>query len=484
MNQQRFGFVILGIFFGKFVSLLNSGTVTVAIPYIMESMNIDVSTAQWVVTGFMLAMGTIAPIVAYLGEKFSFKGLYVYALTGLVISSLLCGLSWGSGSLVAFRILQGLCCGAIVPATMTIIYQTVEKSKQPMAISLWSAASMLAPAIGPTLGGLLTQYFGWKSLFFMNIPFGLLAIVLAVIFIPKQEGKKSKSLDTLGLITSTIASTFLMIYASQGNKIGWLSGFGLAYLFTGLFSLLIFVWRELTTKTPMLNLKVLKHPTFTYGTVVNCLLNIGLYGGSFLVPIFMIQVQGVSSLTVGLVMLPGVVVMIITNLVCGKLYHKLKPIWLLLGAIGSLTIGSLVFTRLSLTTTIAFVLLGQFLRYAGLGFAPGITNLSMSTIPPAESGHASSILNWSRAFFASLALGIFSAVYEGRIQTHLAEMNSVADNSVVVKLAAVSAMNETFMLATLIMGTAFPVIFLLKKSLLKSRDKFPLEKDMLYEKTC
>lgn len=468
VKQQSFRLIIFGIFLGQFVSVLSSGTVVVALPNIMASMKMDVNTAQFVVTGFMLAMGIVAPLVAYLGDKFSFKGLFVFALVGFVISSLLSGLSWNSSSLIAFRILQGLCTGVISPAAMTIILQSIEKSRQPMAISLLSSASMMAPALGPTVGGYLTQYFGWRSLFFMNIPIGVLALILAVTLIPKQKGQKNKSLDVSGLITSVTASTFLMIYISMGNTIGWLSGIGVLCLLMGLLSLLIFIWRELTAKTPLLNLRVFKYPSFTLGTIVNCLVNIGLYGGTFLVPIFMINILGATSFTVALLMLPGAILMVITNLVCGKLYHKTQPAWILLSGVVLVTFATLAFTHISLATTYSFIVSGLLLRYAGLGLAtPAIINLSMSAIPAGDSGHAAALLNWTRTLFASLAIGVYSSIYAGRTQTHLAVLRaSLSQSDVhVQKIAEVSAMNETFLAAAVVMFAAVPVIFLLKMSL-------------------
>lgn len=462
--REGFWFIILGIFFGNFVALLNSGTVTVALPFIMKELQIDVSIVQWIVTGYLLAMGMIVPLVGFLGDRFSYKRLYVAALIGFVLTSALCGFSWNISSLITFRILQGIFSGIVLPTTMTIIYQAIEKEKQPLAISLWSVAAMFAPAVGPTLGGFLTQYFGWKALFFMNLPIGILAIGLAIFFIPTFKLQESKSLDILGLIAAMILSISLMIYFSQGNKIGWLSERGIFWLLSGLVSIMVFIWRELTAKTPLLNIRVFKYSAFTFGTVVNCLLNIGLYAGTFLVPIFMNNALGASSLSVGLVMFPGTVLMILTSLLCGRYYYKIQPVWLLLTGVMLLTIATWEFSHLSVTTTYTFIVCWLLFRYAGLGFATtSITSLSMNDIPKSDVGHASSILNWLRSVFASLAIGVFSSIYSARTQTHLSELSNVSVKSTIQQSASVLAMNDTFLTATFIMIAAIPFIFLLKR---------------------
>ena len=140
----------------------------------------------------MIAIGTIAPVVSYLGNKVGYKNLFVYGLIGLTVFSALCGYSWNIGSLITFRILQGICSGLIQISTMTIIYQSVKKEKQSMAISYWTISIMVAPAIGPTLGGLVVNSFGWEALFFSIVPIGVIAVICAVLFIPSSKDSKNR----------------------------------------------------------------------------------------------------------------------------------------------------------------------------------------------------------------------------------------------------------------------------------------------------
>ncbi|WP_284240678.1 MDR family MFS transporter [Paenibacillus glycanilyticus] len=460
----------MAIFFGNFSSILNSGTVTVALPFMMKDLHADLNDTQWVTTGFMLAMGSIAPIVGYLGDKISYKRLYMYALVGFLICSVLCGCSWNIGSLIFFRILQGLFCGAILPATLTIVYQAVPAEKQALGISLWSVASMFAPAIGPTLGGLLTEYYGWKAIFFMNIPLAILAIVLASRYLPMQQVKKGGTLDYAGLITVVTGSTSLMMYFTQGNKIGWFSGWGWTWISLGVISIAVFIWRELTATTPLLNLRVFQYATFTWGIIVNCILTIGLYAGAFLLPIYMENALGSSSLTVGLMMLPGALLMIVASLLSGRLHGKIRPEYPLLGGAFLLIIATWAFSRLSLTTSYAFIIGWMICRYVGLGFSsPNIMTLSMSAVPKESTGHASAITNWLRQVIASFAIGIFSSIYSVRTQSHLTELSAKGEVKTSLReTASVLAMNDTFIAACIVTVLAIPFIVILSS---RSRSK-------------
>lgn len=164
-NTESFTPIIIAIFLGSFLSILNMSTINVAIPEIMRNFQTDLNSVQWTLTGFILATGIIAPITGYLGDKFSYKYLYFFSLLGFTLFSGLCAFAWSISSLIGFRILQGVFCGLIMPTTMAIIYQVIAKEKQALAMSIWSISATLAPALGPTLSGWLIQTLGWKWIF-------------------------------------------------------------------------------------------------------------------------------------------------------------------------------------------------------------------------------------------------------------------------------------------------------------------------------
>ena len=214
---------MIALFFGSFFSTLASSTINIALPVLQRDFNTDLNTIQWVMTGFMLAMGTIAPVTGYFGERFSYKLLYVFSLAGFTLASVFCALSNTVATLIAFRTLQGVFCGVIVPSAMAVIYQVIPREKQAVAIGIWSASAMLAPAIGPTLSGWILEHVSWHWIFWMNLPIGIIAIIMVQLFMPYYRMKVPQSFDGIGFITVIASSASILIALSQGRAWGWTS---------------------------------------------------------------------------------------------------------------------------------------------------------------------------------------------------------------------------------------------------------------------
>ncbi|WP_102692111.1 MDR family MFS transporter [Rummeliibacillus pycnus] len=459
-EKDSFIFIIVAIFLGNFLAFINSGTVNVALPSIMRELHTNLNSVQWIVTGFMLATGTIAPVVGFLGNKFGYKQLYVYALIGLTVSSALCGFAGNIITLIIFRTLQGVCSGLIQVATMTIIYQSVKKEKQAMAISLWTVSVMVAPAIGPTLGGLLTNSFGWKALFFSCVPVGIIATLCASFFIPSGVKEKTAALDFLGLLTVVIGNVSFLLYFTNGPELGWFSVSAVTLLVVGIIGMVLFIWRELTVKEPLLNLRVLKYPKFLLGTLLNCLISIGLYSSVYLIPLFLEEAQGASSFVSGVVMLPGALLMIAVTIITGKFNNKFDPGWFVLGGAILLSVATWAFSGLKMNTTVTTITLFMVIRYIGVGLATSpIATISMSVIPPELVGHATSIANWLRQAVAALSIAVFSSILAIRTQTHIAELKAHKVGEALKQGAFLLASNDTFLVAFIILVFSIPLSF-------------------------
>lgn len=305
-NNKNISFwpIMIAIFVGTFVCVLASTTINIALPILGNEFKAELSTVQWTLTGFLLATGTLAPTVGYLGEKISYKKLFLYSLIGFTVASGLCAIAWDINSLIVFRIVQGAFCGLIIPVTMTIVYQVIPKEKQAFAISLWGLAASLAPAFGPTISGWLLQSFAWEWLFIINIPVGIIAIFLVAKYIPYYRLSVPKSFDLLGFITVIIGSASLLLAFGQGHSWGWGSNKVISLFIVGSISLILFIIRELTTKTPLLNLRVFRNGCYTLSLIITNILTISLYAGTLLAPVFLQKVQGVTAIDTGLLLLP------------------------------------------------------------------------------------------------------------------------------------------------------------------------------------
>jgi len=466
LQQVRFWPIMIAIFFGSFVAILSMSTINIAIPILSDHFHSDLSKIQWTITGFMLASGTIAPITGYLGERFSYKLLYATALAGFTVFSFLCAVAWDAPSLIAFRIAQGAFSGLIMPATMTIVYQVIPREKQPIAISLWSLSAMMAPAIGPTLAGWLLQNWSWHWLFLMNVPVGIIAILLVFKLIPYYRLSVPKKFDLLGLLTVIVSSLSLLVAFSQGHAWGWTSGKVIGLFALGILVLLLFIWRELRVETPLLNIRVLSNSRYTLTLIISSIVTISLYSGTFLTPIFLQNIQHITPLDTGLILLPASLVMALSMPIVGKLYSIVGPRILIFIGISLIAIGTLTLSWLSVDVSRGYIVFWMIVRNLGIAFATmPSSNAGMEQIPRTLSGHATSISNWVRNVFGSFAIALFTSVLSTQTATHAKDLASsgLKDKVQIGMQSFTMSVNDVYLLATFIVLAALPLSLFIGK---------------------
>ncbi|REE91422.1 EmrB/QacA subfamily drug resistance transporter [Paenibacillus taihuensis] len=458
--------IMIAIFFGSFISTLNISTINIAIPVLSEHFHASLSTIQWTLTGFMLAMGTFAPITGYFGERFSYKRLYIFALSGFMAASICCALAWSPESLIVFRIMQGAFSGLITPATMAIVYQVIPREKQPMAISFWAASSMLAPAIGPTFSGWLLDNVSWHWLFWVNVPIAAIGIMLVIPFIPYYRLNVPKSFDFIGFITVIISSASLLVALSNGHTWGWTGGKTLALIAIGAVFLLLFIWRELTCETPLLNLRVFRISRYTISLTLTSIVTISLYSGTFLSPVFLQNIQHVSPLDTGLILLPASLAMALMTPIVGKLFTRIGPRPLLIIGVLLMAGGTLPLSWLSVDIPHGYILFWMIVRNLGISFAMmPASNAGMEAVPKQFSGHASSLTNWIRNVLGSFAIAVFTTLLSSRTVDHgkdLAKAGASDPTSIKI-MAFTMSVNDVYLIATIIVIVALPVAFFIPK---------------------
>ncbi|NHN30860.1 DHA2 family efflux MFS transporter permease subunit [Paenibacillus agricola] len=467
LQEVKFWPIMIAIFFGSFITVLSSSTVTIAIPQLQEHFATDLHLVQWTMTGFMLAMGTISPVAGYLGEKFSYKRLYFTALIGFTLASLLCALSWNIQSLIAFRIVQGIFSGLIMPATMTIIYQVIPRDKQAMAISLWGLSAMLAPAIGPTLAGVLMAMGGWQWLFIMNIPIGVIATAMVMWLIPFYRLNVPKSFDLPGLVTVFISSISLLVAFSQSGSWGWTDWKTVTLFIVGGIVLILFIWRELTVKEPLLNIRVLTNGRYTLTLIITTIITISLYSGTFLTPIFLQNIQHVSPLDTGLILLPASLAMALTMPIVGKFYSVVGPRLLMTIGIVLVIVGTFALTKLTIDISYMYILIWMMVRNVGIAFTMmPASNAGMEQISPMLSGHASSLSNWIRNVFGSFSIAIFTSLLGtfGSREAAAILQSGVQDAAQIQLLSFTASVNDVYLVATVIAILAVPLTLMVRKN--------------------
>lgn len=465
-NKILFWPIMIAIFFGNFVSVLSTTTINIAVPLLMDHFNSSLNTMQWMVTGFMLATGVSAPLAGYLGGRFSYKRLYLFALSGFTLFSLLCAIAWDPTSLIVFRMLQGSCSGLIMSCTMTIIFQVIPGERRPFAVSLWSLSAMVAPAIGPTFSGWLLQYASWHWLFLINIPIGIIAIILTVILIPYYRMNVPKSFDIPGFVTVVFGSLSLLIAFSQGHSWGWSDWKTLSLIGIGLVLIILFIFRELRADVPLLNLRVFRNRRFTAMLSIYSIVTVAMYAGTYLTPLFLQTAQGVTTLKTGLILLPSSVLLALLSPVVGKIYPRFGPVKLVSAGIVFIFLGLFMMSRLHLNVSNSFIMWAMVVRNLGIGLAnvPSST-ASMEEIPVEWSGHATSITNWIRNVLSSLAIAVFTSLLSSRTVLHTSELASsgVTDTESIRLLSFTMGVNDVFVVASIIVLCGLPLMFLLRK---------------------
>ncbi|OMD77657.1 MULTISPECIES: MDR family MFS transporter [Paenibacillus] len=465
-SKIHFWPIMIAIFFGNFVSVLSTTTINIAVPLLMDHFNTSLNTMQWMVTGFMLATGVTAPLAGYLGGRFSYKRLYLFALMGFTMFSLLCALAWNPTSLIVFRMLQGSCSGLIMACTMTIIFQVIPGERRPFAVSLWSLSAMVAPAIGPTFSGWLLQYASWHWLFLINIPIGIIAVILTLTLIPYYRMNIPKSFDIPGFLTVVLGSLSLLTAFSQGNSWGWTSWKTLSLILLGVVLLVLFVLRELKAEVPLLNLRVFRNRRFTAMLSIYSLVTIAMYAGTYLTPLFLQTVEGATTLKTGLILLPSSILLALLSPIVGKLYPKFGPVKLISAGILFIFIGLFMLSRLQTNISYSFIMWAMVVRNLGIGLAnvPSST-ASMEEIPVEWSGHATSINNWVRNVLSSLGIAVFTSLLSSRSLLHSKELiSSGASNTDSIRLLSFTmGVNDVFVVGSIIVLFGFPLMFLLRK---------------------
>lgn len=461
-KKATFWAVMFPLFLGVFLSSFNTSAINIALPSFMETFNTSLESVKWILTGFMLATGVACPLAGYLGEKFSCKRLYLIALIGFTLSSVLCSFSVNIFVLVAFRILQGIFSGLIIPTTMTIIYQVISREKQALAVSLWSMASMLAPALGPTISGWLVQYYNWKAIFMVNVPIGIIAIILVIRFIPKYNLSNDSSFDFVGLTAVVILSLSMLVAFSEGSAWGWTSPQIIILLAISIISMAIFIRRELKVSSPALDIRLFKYSKYTVSIIAISIVTMALYAGTLLTPLYLQNTQHISTLETGLILLPPSLVMALMMPIVGTLYSRIDPRIIIGIGICFMALGSWKMSNLAYDTSHLYIIFWMTVRYIGISFSTmPITNSGMSIIPKSLSGHASSINNWIRQVSSSLAIGVFSSLLVMRTSFHTNEL--VNNTSLLQEKAFTMGINDIYFISTVIVLIGLPLSFMLKK---------------------
>ena len=410
-EERRKWWTLAAVSFGLFMIMLDNTVVNVALPAIQEDLGANLSELQWIVTGYALSFAALMLIGGKLADAFGRRRLFVLGILLFTLASLWCGLADSSEMLIAARIVQGVGAALMNPATLSIIAATFAPKERGMAIGIWAGVSALALAIGPLVGGLLTQHLSWHWIFFVNIPIGAIAIAASYLLITESKDSTHESLDLPGLATSALGLFALTYGLIEGNSYGWSSARIVGSFVVAVVSLAAFVLIERRRRSPMLDLSLFRSGTYVGANVAMLLVALSMFGVFFFVSLYMQNVLGYSAVQAGAAFLPMTVLIILVAPVAGKLSDKYGSRWLMTIGMVLLGVQLLNLSQLSVDSTF-WKLLPGFL-VGGLGMAITMTPTAAAAtraVPVEKSGVGSAVLNAMRQVGGSVGIALMGAI--------------------------------------------------------------------------
>jgi len=312
---------------GTFMAVLDSTIVNVGLPKIMASFGVGLDKIEWVATAYMLAMAVTLPTSAWLADRFGYKRIYFMGLFFFTLGSLLCGMSGNEDTLILSRIIQGFGAGTIQPLGMAIITREFPLKQRGIALGFWSVAAAASVSFGPLIGGYLVDNFSWQLIFFVNIPIGIGAMLFTILIQREYINKMVRTFDFVGF-ASIVTFVPLLLYAlSQGNAAtnseGWHAPYVLLCFAVAAIALTVFITQELTTKHPLIDLRLLKNFNFGMSNLIMIIFSMGMFGSTFLLPLYLQNSLGYSALQAGAVFLPVGIIQGIMSPISGSLANKM-----------------------------------------------------------------------------------------------------------------------------------------------------------------
>jgi EmrB/QacA subfamily drug resistance transporter len=489
--------VLLTVVIGTFLGRLDQTIVNLAIPKIINDFSITVTAAAWIATAYIIANAIFVPIWGKLGDTLGRKKIYVLGFTIFIIGSILAGLSWNLSSMIVFRVIQAIASSADYPTAMAIIAITFRNPKErAQALGIWSSSFASASVFGPLIGGPLIDIFGWRSVFLVNLPVGLLGLFMALAYIHESKSDhKTVNFDWWGATTLGAALAFLVMILDQGKSWGWNSGASWLCYLAIVVSSALFYWIEKRHPEPIVDFGFFKNRTFNGALLNNFIVFMGMMGSVFAIPIFAQTFLGYDATQSGYLFIPMGLCIPLSAIVLGRtLLAKYPPrsviFWGTLGAAISFYFLSWIDPRSGAWAIIwPLSLMALFM---GSGMAQR-TNLIAAAVPPSEIGVASSILALVRNIGGAFGIAIFGTLIQIFTERNVLAIarNSIinattpAEHATAIALislkAQVSAYSEVYIVAAFVVALGAFAIFMVKKTPAGSEMKLTKEQEAAME---
>ncbi|WP_067729674.1 DHA2 family efflux MFS transporter permease subunit [Oceanobacillus damuensis] len=474
------GPIIFVMVLGAFVAILNQTLLNVALPVMIVDMGMTANAAQSLTTIFMLVNGILIPITAFLMERFSTRHLFLTAMSLFAIGTLICGVSFSFPVLLVGRVVQAAGAGIMMPLLMNVVLSLFPLNKRGSAMGYIGLAMMFAPAIGPTLSGIVVQTFSWRVLFFIVLPIVIIDIILAYFLLRNVTRLSNPKVDYKSIILSTFAFGGLLYGFSSAGEQGWGSPLVYIPLGIGVVVMIFFVTRQLRLKTPMLEFRVFQYNMFSLTTVISVVVTMSMFAAMILIPIYLQNIRGFTPLESGLLLLPGALVSAGMSPITGKLFDRIGARPLALVGLGITVATTFLFANLTDETGYYFMMFAYSLRMVGISMIMmPIMTAGLNQLPRRLYSHGTAMANTLRQMAGSIGTAFLVTVMSSQTVKHMADsmpasgMATEQQLTTLENLATIQGINDSFMVATLFAILGFILSFFIKRT-------DPVEEDKEY----
>ena len=422
-EENRKWWTLAAVSVPLFMIMLDNTVVNVALPTIQKDFGIEVGALEWVVAGYALSFAVLMLSGGKVADMVGRRRVFVAGLAIFTLASLLCGFAGNAELLIAARVLQGVGSACMMPASLSIIVATFPPRERGTALGIWAGVSATALAVGPLVGGLITEHIGWNWIFFINVPVGIIGLVFArLVIVESKDTSKEQRLDLPGLLTSAIALFALVYGLIEANSHGWTSLLILCLFGLAIVAGTAFIVLELRQRLPMFDMTLFRNPTFAGANTVALLVSLAMIGVFFFISLFMQDVLGYSAVHAGAAFLPMTLLIIVVAPAAGKASDRLGSRWLMVGGMSLLACALIVFAQLQPDSSYLALLPGMVL--GGFGMATTMTPMTaaaLGAVPVDKAGVGSGMLNTFRQLGGALGIAVMGAILANGANTALAD---------------------------------------------------------------
>ena len=410
--------VTVSITFGTLMGAIDSSIVAVALPHMMGSLGATVQEITWISTGYIIANVVVMPFTAFLGRLFGQKRVYMLCLALFLAGSILCGTARSLETLIIYRAIQGFGAGALQPTEQAILRQTFPAKEQGMAMAFFAMAVMLGPAVGPTLGGWIVDHYAWPWIFYINVPVGVLGLVMVATFVHEDldiiaknrelAERQRKNIDWWGIGLLIVGLCALQYFLEEGESSDWFASMRMVVCFAvAAVVIAAFIIRELTCEVPAVDIRLFKDPVFLSGTLIGSLMFALLMATMFLLPLFMQTLLGFTATDAGFALMPRVFVMLIATPIVGRIYNTVSPRIVIAAGVGFIAWGAWEMSHFTLVTGQSDVIWA--ISTQGIGFSclfVPLSTVALSAVPRHRMADATGLNSLFRQVGGSIGLAI------------------------------------------------------------------------------